>query len=109
MSYIGQTPQYAVRMTQIENTGEYLPKYDVYIQYLPLPNSVDGAVTTIRCESVIFVNMERSNFEKLVAITHEIRHILFGDLERDGSICDIEDTKFYVALFLQSGREALVS
>lgn len=77
-------------MTQFENTGEYLPKYDVYIQYVSLPRPVEGSAAKVRCEPVAVINDSLTDEEKLLAIWHEILHILRGDLDRDADIQQLE-------------------
>lgn len=92
-------------MESYSNIGEYLPKYDVYIQYLPFPESVDGSIASVRCEPVILINMSRGDWEKLIAIWHEILHLLRGDLYQDGNILDLEDIKYHFATLLQKQQE----
>ena len=72
------------------NIGEYLPKYDVYIQYLPMPQRVFGTSTTVRCDPVAFVNSEQTESMKILACAHEIDHIRRGDLYRDADITELE-------------------
>ena len=78
-------------MKDIEsNIGEYLPKYDIYIQYLPLPQRVFGTSTTVRCDPVAFVNSEQTESRKIIACAHEIVHIQRGDLFKDSHITELE-------------------
>lgn len=72
------------------NTGEYLPKYDVYIQYMQLPAAVSGSATLVRCEPVALINEDLSEQEKIRACAHEIRHIKDGDLGKDAPVSELE-------------------
>lgn len=77
-------------MDEYGNTGEYLPQFDVYIQYVALPRSVEGSAAKVRCEPVAVINDSLTDEEKLLAIWHEILHILRGDLDRDADIQQLE-------------------
>lgn len=92
-------------MTRFDNIGEYLPKYDVYIQYLPLPARVDAGVTTVRAEPVAIVNIDLDDLEKLRAIAHEIAHLLRGDLHRDEDIRRLEDLSRLFVEILRKYKE----
>jgi len=72
------------------NNGEYLARYDVYIQYMQLPASVDGSATRVRCEPVALINEALPDREKIRACAHEIRHIRNGDLDRDAPVSELE-------------------
>ena len=70
--------------------GEYLPKYDLYINYTTLPDAVRGCITTVRGEPVAVINVELNDSEKIRAIWHEILHLLRGDLNREDDIRELE-------------------
>ena len=70
--------------------GEYLPKYDLYINYTALPDAVRGCITTVRGEPVAVINVELNDSEKIRAIWHEILHLLRGDLNREDDIRELE-------------------
>ena len=80
---------YAVGVEK-SNTGEYVARYDTYIQYLQLPASVRGAVTTVGGETIALINEQLPDQEKIRACAHEIRHVTRGDLDRDGDIKELE-------------------
>lgn len=77
-------------MEEIRNNGEYLPQYDVYIQYVKLPRSVEGSAAKVRGEQVAVINDSLTEEEKLLAIWHEILHLIRGDLDRDADIRTLE-------------------
>ena len=91
-------------MEEISNTGEYLPKYDVYIQYLRLPKTVGGFSTKVRCEPVAAIGEGLTDEEKLLAIWHEILHILRGDLDRDADIEELEEFGELIKLYAKGLR-----
>lgn len=80
-------------MDDLRNTGEYLPQYDVYIQYVKLPRSVKGSAAKVRGEPVAVINDSLTEDEKLLAICHEIIHLVRGDLDRDADIRTLEGGK----------------
>ena len=87
----GQIIRYPVAMSRdTSNTGEYLARYDIYLQYVALPSSVDGSCTTVDGEPVALINMDKPVRVRILAAAHEIRHIRRGDLVRFRRIRSIE-------------------
>ena len=80
----GQPAAYAVGMSRdpLSNCGEYLARYDVYLQYVDLPPSVGGSCTTVDGEPVALINLGKPVRERIRAAAHEILHIRRGDLAR---------------------------
>ena len=72
------------------NTGEYLAKYDTYIQYMNLPYTVNGSATKVRCEPVAVVNLDHPVSRRIRTCAHEIRHFRDGDLDRDADVDSLE-------------------
>ena len=74
-------------------TGEYLAKYDLYLQYMPMPGTVRGSITTVDGEPVALINMDLGDWDKLIAVWHEVLHHLRGDLRADADIRQLEHGK----------------
>lgn len=72
------------------NCGEYLARYDVYLQYVDLPPSVGGSCTTVDGEPVALINIGRPVRDRIRAAAHEILHIRRGDLDRCRCVRRIE-------------------
>ena len=82
---------YAVVMSRdASNTGEYLARYDLYLQYVDLPSSVDGSCTTVDGEPVALINREKELPDRIRAVAHEIRHVRRGDLARFRRVRSVE-------------------
>lgn len=79
----GQFLSYPVGMSgDLVNTGEYVARYDIYLQYVDLPSSVNGSCTTVDGEPVALINRDKPVRVRIRAAAHEIRHIRRGDLAR---------------------------
>ena len=72
--------------------SEYLPKYDMYIQYERLPGSVRAFLTYINGDPVAVVNADKTDVVKIKAIAHEIRHDARGDMGSGVVVREAEDS-----------------
>ena len=78
---IGQFFLYALSMS------EYLPRWDVYVRYDPLPAAVDGFATVAEgaegIDQVAVVNDRLEGDDLVDATAHEVDHLVNGDRFRD--------------------------